>query len=142
MRAVDVHFPAVGSQLHHISGTWPWLVTKDTTTVLEVEPLRRLQILARGWPLGEATATVTLTPHDDGCCTVDLHEDVTAGPALRLPRRIRAWIWGHRNPETLARLRAVAEQRALARIEREEGVRESERTVVDPVRQTPETRSG
>ena len=61
MRDVDDDWPAVGARLHHSVGTWPLLID-DTTEVLEVEPGRRLVLLARGWPAGEANVEFTLEP--------------------------------------------------------------------------------
>ena len=41
MRAVDDHWPQVGSRIHHSAGVWP-AVINDDTEVLGCEPLRRL----------------------------------------------------------------------------------------------------
>ena len=59
MREVDDTWPAVGARLHHSVGTWPMLVD-DTTSVLEVEPGRRLKLRARAWPAGEGEVELRL----------------------------------------------------------------------------------
>ena len=54
-------WPAVGTRLHHSFGTWPLLIN-DTTEVLEVEEGRRILLLARGWPAGQAHVEISLSP--------------------------------------------------------------------------------
>src|SRR3954470_19996366 len=61
IRDVDPTWPAVGSRLHHKAGPWP-LSLEDTSTVLEVEPNRRLRLRAGLWPLGEAVVDLRLEP--------------------------------------------------------------------------------
>ena len=65
MREVDDSWPAVGARLHHSVGTWPMLVD-DTTSVLEVEPGRRLKLRARAWPAGEARSSCASTRRREG----------------------------------------------------------------------------
>ena len=59
IRAVDDQWPAEGARLHHSVGGWP-LVIDDSTQVTAVEPGRRLEVIARGWPMGEAKVVMTL----------------------------------------------------------------------------------
>jgi uncharacterized protein YndB with AHSA1/START domain len=109
MRAVDDTWPAVGSRLHHSVGTWPLLID-DTTEVLEVEEGRRLLLLARGWPAGQAHVEISLQP--DGATTVvTITEDATAGPGLLIPKPLRDAQLHVRNVEALRRLAFVVEGR-------------------------------
>lgn len=67
MRHVDDDWPAVGSRLHHSVGLWPFQL-RDHTEVLDVEPGRRLGLLARAWPAGTARVRVTIEPRGpEGC---------------------------------------------------------------------------
>src|SRR5919112_6376874 len=61
MRDVDAAWPAQGSRLHHSAGVWP-LVVNDETRVEAVEPRRRMQLPAKGLPLGEADVVIELEP--------------------------------------------------------------------------------
>ena len=71
MRDVDRTWPAVGSRLHHSAGVWP-VVVSDSTEVLENRPGSLLRLRARGWPIGEAEVTLTLTAQgSDTRVTID-----------------------------------------------------------------------
>jgi uncharacterized protein YndB with AHSA1/START domain len=109
MRAVDDSWPAVGSRLHHSVGTWPLLIN-DTTEVLEIEENRRLLLLARGWPAGQAHVDISLQPSGD-TTVVTITEDATAGPGLLIPKPLRDVQLHARNVETLRRLAFVVEGR-------------------------------
>lgn len=110
MRAVDDNWPQVGSKIHHSAGVWP-AVIDDDTEVLEVEPLRRLVLKAKGWPFG--TADVVLELEDAGAQTrVRIHEDAAEGPGRLVPYPVRAPMIKLRNVEALRRLAFVAEGRA------------------------------
>jgi uncharacterized protein YndB with AHSA1/START domain len=109
MRDVDDGWPAVGTRLHHSVGTWPLLID-DTTEVLEIEPDRRLVLLARGWPAGEAHVEFVLEQTGDETL-VTIHEDATAGPGLLMPKPLRDVQLNLRNEETLQRLAYVVEGR-------------------------------
>ena len=109
MRDVDDTWPAVGSQLHHSVGVWPLLIN-DTTEVLEVEEGRRILLLARGWPAGQAHVEISLEP--DGQSTVaTIVEHATAGPGALIPKPIQDPQLHVRNVETLRRLAFVVEGR-------------------------------
>jgi uncharacterized protein YndB with AHSA1/START domain len=110
MRAVEPEWPAVGSKLHHSAGAWP-LVVNDETEVLACEPNRLLRLRAKGWPLGEAEAQLTLEPVGRHT-TVVLEEDASHGPGHLVPKPIRAPLLTWRNTETLLRLALLAEGRA------------------------------
>jgi uncharacterized protein YndB with AHSA1/START domain len=112
MRDVDKEWPAIGSRLHHSAGVWP-LVVSDSTEVLESRPGRCLHLRARGWPLGEAEVTMTLTAQGSGTL-VTIDEDVTNGPGRLVPAPLRAVTVRIRNVETLRRLAFIAEHRAPA----------------------------
>jgi uncharacterized protein YndB with AHSA1/START domain len=110
MREVDDHWPAVGSRLHHSIGVWP-AVIDDQTEVLESEPLRRLALRARGWPMGEAKVVLEL--EELGTTTnVRIIEDATAGPGALVPTPLRRPVLEWRNAETLERLALLVEGRA------------------------------
>jgi uncharacterized protein YndB with AHSA1/START domain len=109
MRAVDDTWPAVGSRLHHSVGTWPLLID-DTTEVLEVDEGRRLLLLARGWPAGQAHVDISLQPSGD-TTVVTMTEDATAGPGLLVPKPLRDAQLHLRNVEALRRLAFVVEGR-------------------------------
>jgi uncharacterized protein YndB with AHSA1/START domain len=110
MREVDDTWPHVGSKLHHSVGVWP-AVIDDFTEVLEVEPLRRLALRARGWPMGEAKVVLEL--EELGSTTnVRIIEDATAGPGLLVPAPVRHSMIKVRNVEALGRLAHLVEGRA------------------------------
>ena len=110
MRAVDEKWPTPGSQLHHSVGIWP-AVTNDDTVVLESEPPRRLKLQAKGWPAGEATVELRIERQGDRS-VVTIIEDVTKGPATRIPKSARQTLIAARNKETLRRLAYIAEGRS------------------------------
>ncbi len=111
MRAVEEAWPAVGSKLYHASGAWP-LVTRDETEVTAVETDRKLELTARGGPLGAADIVINL--EDDGSgCRVTMRETPISGPGRWLHSPILEALLTRRNTEALARLAAVAEQRTI-----------------------------
>lgn len=109
MREVDDTWPAVGSRLHHSVGSWPLLID-DTTEVLEVEEHRRILLLARGWPAGQAHVAITVRP-DSASSVVTIEERVTAGPGALVPKPVQDVQLHARNIETLRRLAFVVEGR-------------------------------
>ena len=110
MRDVDREWPQVGSKLHHSAGVWP-LVINDNSEVLECDPGRFLKLRARGWPLGEAEVSITLTPVG-AHTSVDIHEKAVSGPGALIPPPLETVLIGFRNTETLKRLAYIAEHRA------------------------------
>jgi uncharacterized protein YndB with AHSA1/START domain len=113
MRDVDETWPAVGAQLHHSVGTWP-LMLDDTTEVLEVEEGKRLLLLARAWPAGEAHVEISLEPGPSKAgdeTVVTIVENATAGPGALIPKAIQDPQLHVRNIETLRRLAFVVEGR-------------------------------
>ena len=109
MRDVDESWPAVGARLHHSVGTWPLLID-DTTEVVEVDEGKRILLLARGWPAGQAHVDISLEPQGD-VTVVTITEDATAGPGLLVPKPLRDAQLHWRNIETLRRLAFVVEGR-------------------------------
>ena len=111
MRDVDADWPTTGSRLHHSVGVWP-AVLDDDTEVLAVEPLRRIELRAKGWPvLGEANVVMEL--HEHGAETrVVMSEDAVTVPGTLVPKPIRAPMIMWRNTESLRRLAFLAERRS------------------------------
>lgn len=109
MRAVDDTWPAVGSQLHHSVGAWPLLID-DSTEVLEMEEDRRILLLARGWPAGQAHVEIRLE-RDGQSTVVTMVEQATAGPGALIPKPIQDVQLHTRNLEALQRLAYVVEGR-------------------------------
>jgi hypothetical protein len=109
MRDVDAGWPAVGTRLHHSFGTWPLLIN-DTTEVLEVDEGRRLLLLARGWPAGQAHVEISLEPRGTDTI-VTIVEQATAGPGALIPKALQDPQLHVRNIETLRRLAFLVEGR-------------------------------
>ena len=109
MRDVDASWPAVGARLHHSVGTWP-LMIDDTTEVLEVDEGKRILLLARGWPAGQAHVDISLQPSGDST-VVTITEDASGGPGLLVPKPLRDVQLHWRNVEALRRLAFVVEGR-------------------------------
>lgn len=113
MRDVDDTWPAVGSRLHHSVGSWPVMID-DTTEVLEVEEGKRILLLARAWPAGQAHVEISLEPsagQGDDHTVVTIVENATAGPGALVPKPIQDAQLHVRNIETLRRLAFVVEGR-------------------------------
>lgn len=109
VRAVEHHWPEVGSRLFHASGPWP-LVTRDETIVTQCEPRVWLALRVRGRPVGEARVVLELHEENRGC-RVTMHETPVAGPGKWLYNPATEAILVRRNTESLDRLAAVAEKR-------------------------------
>ncbi|MGS0685804.1 SRPBCC family protein [Nakamurella sp. GG22] len=116
IREVDRNWPDEGSRIHHSVGLWPLLID-DSTDVVRSEPERELVLKARGWPIGEAHISITLTPERAEHTTVSITEDATAGPGRAIPAPVRQLAIGPRNVETLRRLALIAEGRYRLRLE-------------------------
>jgi hypothetical protein len=106
IRAVDDTWPQAGSRLHHSVGAWP-LVINDSTRVTAAEPEKSLELVARGWPLGEAKVVITLQDQGNQCL-VTMAEDAIRGPGKRVPKVLRDPMITVRNRETLKRLELMA----------------------------------
>ncbi|WP_251042747.1 SRPBCC family protein [Arthrobacter sp. ISL-69] len=106
IRDVDASWPATDAVLHHSVGAWPLLIN-DKTKVTASDPGKSIELIARGWPLGEAKVVITLEPLETGC-KVSLAEDAVKGPGLLIPKFIRDPLISVRNKETLNRLELMA----------------------------------
>ena len=65
IRDADPEWPAPGSRFHHTIGVGP-LTLDDHTEALEADPPRRFKLRAKGRPLGTASVTMEMIPHDGG----------------------------------------------------------------------------
>ncbi|MFG1815274.1 SRPBCC family protein [Kribbella sp. NPDC049174] len=108
VRAVEEGFPQPGYSLHHSVGVWP-LVIDDSTTVLQYEPLRFLQLRVRAWPTGEGQVEFVATDRG-GDCHLVMREQAVKGPAAAVPQSLIDPILRIRNHETLRRLALLAEK--------------------------------
>jgi hypothetical protein len=88
-------------------GSWPFLID-DSTSVTAVETGRKLELLARGWPMGEAKIVITLEDLGGHQCRVSIAEDAVRGPGKVVPKVLRDPVIGVRNRETLKRLELMA----------------------------------
>lgn len=114
IRSVDDRWPEPGSTIHHSAGAWP-LVIDDKTVSLSWDGVGRLEMQARGWPLGEARIRLEIVPDADGHgCTVRMTEDAVRGPGTLVPKPLRDAVLVPRNVETLKRLALLAEGRGAA----------------------------
>lgn len=109
MRDVDDGWPAPETLLHHSVGTWPALLD-GTTKILAWDPPRRVEMEARGWPIGTARVVIEAQPAADGCL-IRIVEEVNRGPARALTRPLTDALIRMRNGETLHRLAYLAEGR-------------------------------
>ena len=84
MREVDSDWPTVGSRIHHSVGVWPLLID-DNTEITDAQPLRKLSLRAKAWPLlGEADVTLELSEQGAGTRVV-MSEDAATGPGKLVP---------------------------------------------------------
>lgn len=108
VRDVDPAWPEPGSSIHHSVGAWPLLID-DTTKALEYEPLRRLLLRVRAWPVGEGDVEFEATETPEGCLIV-MREKTTKGPIALMPSAATDVMLHSRNAETLQRLALLAEK--------------------------------
>ena len=114
IRSVDPRWPAPGSTIHHSAGAWP-LVINDKTVSRSWDGSGRMEMQARGWPLGEARIRIEVLPDADGAgCTVRMTEDAVKGPGTLVPKPLRDVVLVPRNVETLKRLALLSEGRGAA----------------------------
>ena len=108
IRHWDPDFPATGTKFHHTFLIGP-LPIRDTTSVLEVDPPRRLLLRARARPTGIAHVTLELEPQDGGT-RVSITEVPVEGLAARLHNPLQDKLIRSRNVESLRRLKRLAER--------------------------------
>lgn len=108
IRHADPDFPAKGTSFHHtfMIGLLP---VKDSTTVVAVEPGRRLKLRARARPTGIAHVTLDLVPRDGGT-EVSITEVPLEGIAAKLHNPIQDKLIQKRNVESLRRLKRLAQR--------------------------------
>ena len=112
IRTADGTWPQPGSSLHHTIGVGP-LELKDTSTVLEAEPPRRLVLEARGRPLGMARVELLLEPVGSST-KVTMIEKATRPAAVRAMNPVLHPLVHSRNTETLRRLEESTHERTAA----------------------------
>ncbi len=110
MRAVDAHWPEVGSTIRHSIGIWP-LVLDDVTVVERCERAQLLVLLAKGRPLGKARITLRLSDIPGGGCRIEMSEVPVGAPMGWVPKRVALAAAAPRNRECTWRLAALAERR-------------------------------
>jgi uncharacterized protein YndB with AHSA1/START domain len=108
VRAVESGWPAAGSRLHHASGSWP-VVMRDETRVEQVDPGRRLVLLACGGGLGDARVDLSLVPVGSQT-RVTMVEEPVSGPGKWFHNRVADAALHRRNSESLARLTCLVER--------------------------------
>jgi hypothetical protein len=104
IREVVGRWPEVGSELHHIQA----LVLRDTTTVLECEPHRRLVLEARVRPFLVARVALELEPVGERTI-ITMDEVATGGVVGLVPQPVTDVLLTIRNRETLVRLKRLSE---------------------------------
>ncbi len=108
IRHWDPDFPAQGTSFHHTFLIGP-LPVRDSTTVLAVDPPRRLMLRARARPTGIAHVTLDMVPRDGGT-EVSISEVPVEGLAAKLHNPLQAKLIQLRNVESLRRLKRLAER--------------------------------
>jgi uncharacterized protein YndB with AHSA1/START domain len=108
IRHWDRDFPALGTSFHHTFLIGP-VPIRDSTTVLEVDPPRRLLLRARARPTGIAHVALDLEPRDGGT-DVSITEWPVEGIAARVHNRLQDRLIRVRNVESLRRLKRLAER--------------------------------
>jgi uncharacterized protein YndB with AHSA1/START domain len=103
-RRVDGRWPEPGAVLHHTQA----VLIKDTTSVLESDPPRRLVLEARARPLVVAHVEITLEPEGGGTRVV-LEEWPVDGLLAAVPRVLIDPGLHLRNAESVRRIKRLAE---------------------------------
>jgi len=109
IRRVDGDWPEPGATFHHSVGLGP-ITVKDSTSVVECEPQRRLVLRARARPTGVARVELELAARNGGTEVV-ITERPIEGPPATLHNPLQDWLIDRRNREGLARLKRLAERR-------------------------------
>jgi uncharacterized protein YndB with AHSA1/START domain len=106
---VDGPWPEPGATFHHTQGRRP-LHLRDTTTVLEADPPRRLLLQVRARPAAVARVELVLRPVRDGT-QVRMVETTVGGLLRLLPAVLREPGIDRRNRVSLGRLGELASRR-------------------------------
>jgi uncharacterized protein YndB with AHSA1/START domain len=110
VRAVTEGWPAVGAAIHHSVGIG-LLELRDETRVAEVDPPKRIVLIARARPLAEARIEITIEPSGAGS-TITMQEEPVSGPAKHLYSRVADMLLHLRNTESLRRLSRLVDHDA------------------------------
>lgn len=106
VRGTTGEWPEVGANFHHVVGVWP-LHIRDRTEVLEVEPPRRILMLAHFRPVGSARIELVVEP-DGAACEVTMTEQPVGPTPMALLGPLVDPLLSLRNVESLRRLEAAA----------------------------------
>lgn len=109
IRGADPGFPQPGTRFHHTVGVGP-LTLKDHTTVVELEPPRRLVLEANLRALGSALVTLDLHPQGAGSRIV-MTERPSRGLPLRIGHKLGDVLLRGRNFLSLEQLKELVESR-------------------------------
>lgn len=110
IRDAEPEWPAPGAKFHHTIGVGPFTV-KDHTTSLDAQAPQRLQIRAKGRPLGTARVTLEMQPKDGG--TLVRMTELPDGPTAILSLNPLVHVFTKaRNAESLMRLEELALRKA------------------------------
>jgi Polyketide cyclase / dehydrase and lipid transport len=113
IRAVDEDWPQVGARIHHSVGVWPFTI-EDSTSVLDMEHDRLLELDARAWPVGRVHVRIELSPGGGGRTRIRMVENVAGGPGRVIPKPLTDPALDARNRESLRRLVDIAIGRRTA----------------------------
>ncbi|HYF24805.1 MAG TPA: SRPBCC domain-containing protein [Baekduia sp.] len=110
IRRADGDWPNVGATFHHTQGHGP-VKLRDTSTVLESEPPRRLVLEVRIRPFAVGRVELVFEPDGEGTqMTID--EVLHGGMAGLVPNAVIAPFMNMRNEDGLRRLAGMAWTRA------------------------------
>ena len=109
IRRVDASWPQPGSRFHHLVGVGAVGIA-DATTLVRAERHRLIELDASAWPLGRARIVIELEDLG-GPTEVRVDETPSSGPAKWLDNPAQDAVLKYRNDSSLARLKAIVEQR-------------------------------
>ena len=110
IRDADEGWPAPGAKIHHTVGLGPFEIS-DETECLEADAPRRLQLRAKGRPLGTAKVTLEMTPKAGGTVvSITENPDGAFRPLAFIPPL--QLFTALRNAESLMRLEELAMRQA------------------------------
>ena len=113
IRDADVSWPKAGAKLYHEVGVLPFTL-RDSTSVFESEPERRLVLQARARPLGVARVVIDLEKEGTGRTLVRMGEWVDEPSLLRLTQPLLDPLIAARNRKALDRLEDLAQKAGAA----------------------------
>lgn len=107
IRKYDKDWPDQGTTFHHTQGKWP-LTVKDTSSVMEVEPNRKLVLEVRTRPFVVANVELELKA-ENGATRIRMTEYPTGGILKRIHNPLLDGLTHLRNSRGLSRLARLAE---------------------------------